>query len=68
MITLSSGARVPHIEESKCRVCKRCVAREACRTKAILTLDPEETPFIDGSRCHGCMVCIPVCPFKAVIA
>lgn len=67
MITGSSAVRVPHIEGSRCHACERCVAREACRTKAILTLDPDETPFIDGSRCHGCMVCVPACPFKAVI-
>ncbi|MEA3377640.1 MAG: 4Fe-4S binding protein [Anaerolineae bacterium] len=22
---------------------------------------------MDGNRCHGCMVCVPACPFGAVV-
>lgn len=67
MISHPAAAKVPRIDESQCRTCKRCVARKACRTKAILTLDPDETPFIDSSRCHGCMICVPACPFEAIV-
>lgn len=68
MITHPPASKVPHIDASECQTCKRCEARKVCRTKAILALDPGEAPFIDGSRCHGCMVCVPACPFEAVVA
>lgn len=67
MVTHPSASKLPRIDESECRVCKRCVARKACRTKAILALDPGEAPFIDGNRCRGCMVCVPACPFEAIV-
>jgi MinD superfamily P-loop ATPase len=68
MINHPPASKVPHIDEVECRTCKKCAARKVCRTKAILVLDPGEAPFIDGSRCHGCMICVPACPFEAVVA
>lgn len=59
--------KLPWIDDSICRACRKCAARQACRVKAILALDPGEPPFIDGSRCYGCMVCLPACPYGAVI-
>ncbi len=66
--TVHSASRmdVPHIDEGRCRACRRCLARKPCRVKAIVQLDPGEAPFIDASRCHGCLVCIPACPFGAI--
>jgi MinD superfamily P-loop ATPase len=63
-----AAAKTPHIDDDKCRVCSACMAREACKVKAIVALDRGEPPFVDGSRCHGCMVCIPACPFEAVLS
>ncbi len=54
------------VDDDLCRVCKRCLASEACRGKAFRILDKGEAPFIDMSRCWGCMLCIPACPAGAV--
>ncbi len=61
-------AKIPHVDESQCQACSKCVARKACRVKAIVIIDPGESPFIDGNLCYGCMVCVPTCPFEAVVA
>mgnify|MGYP001137425721 CR=1 FL=1 len=58
---------VPHVEEHVCHLCQACKARAACKTKAVMILDPGESPYIDGSRCRGCLVCVPACPFGAVV-
>jgi len=63
----SQVTSVPHIVDEHCRACRKCVAREVCRTKAILQLDPGEPPFIDPSRCYGCRACIPACPNGAIV-
>jgi MinD superfamily P-loop ATPase len=60
--------RIPRVDESQCRVCRRCVARQACRVKAMVAIDPGEPPFVDGSRCYGCLVCVPACPHEAILA
>lgn len=57
---------VPRIVDERCRACRKCLAREACRSKAILQIDPGEPPFIDPNRCYGCRACIPVCPAGAI--
>ncbi|MBS3783519.1 MAG: 4Fe-4S binding protein [Anaerolineae bacterium] len=63
----ASSSKTPRVDESRCRVCQKCAARAACRTKAIIALDPGEAPFVDGGRCHGCRVCMPACPFEALV-
>ncbi|GEM_PF-2898811 len=55
------------IDEQACRHCRRCLAAEACRGNAFLVLDPEDSAFIDMSRCWGCLKCMTVCPFRAVV-
>jgi MinD superfamily P-loop ATPase len=57
---------VPHIVDARCRACRKCLAREVCRSKAILQIDPGEPPFIDPNRCYGCRACIPACPQGAI--
>ncbi len=57
---------IPQVVDDLCRVCRKCLARQVCRSKAILQMDPDEPPFIDASLCYGCRVCIPVCPNGAI--
>jgi MinD superfamily P-loop ATPase len=57
---------VPHVVDDRCQACPKCFARQACRSKAILQLDPGESPYIDASLCYGCRVCIPACPHEAI--
>src|SRR3990172_1247218 len=42
-----------------CRACDPCSARPACKTKAVVKLDPDEPAVIDLSRCSGCGDCLP---------
>ncbi len=55
------------IDDVICRRCRRCPAGEACRGSAFIRFDPDESTFIDMSRCWGCLKCVVVCPFGAVI-
>jgi len=69
MQTLASAYLVaPHIVQERCRACNKCLARQVCRPRAILIKDPEDSPFIDASRCYGCRACVTACPFDAVAA
>jgi len=54
------------VDDALCHACKRCLAGAACRGKAFRILDRGEPPFIDTSRCWGCLVCVAECPFGAV--
>lgn len=62
-----SPRKVPRVDEGRCQVCRKCEARKVCKTKAIVALDPGESPFIDGNLCYGCLICVPACPFGAVL-
>lgn len=55
------------INDDLCHACRRCLADEACRGSAFVRFDKEESPFIDMSRCWGCMECMAACPFGAVV-
>jgi MinD superfamily P-loop ATPase len=55
------------IDEDRCHVCGKCLAKTVCRGNAIRVIDRGETPFIDMSRCWACMVCMSACPFDAVV-
>jgi MinD superfamily P-loop ATPase len=57
----------PSIDTELCRACRKCVARSACRTKAIRVIDPGEPPFIDGHLCLGCYECVAACPSGAIV-
>jgi len=64
--TKAQTTDIPHVVDELCQACRKCLAREACRSKAILQIDPGEPPFIDPSRCFGCRACIPACPVRAI--
>ncbi len=65
--TKAQVTAVPHVDDDLCHACRKCQARQVCKSKAILQLDPDEPPFIDASRCYGCQACIPACPFGAIV-
>jgi MinD superfamily P-loop ATPase len=67
MLASGSPDRFPRVDDDRCRVCERCAAKSACRTKALMIVDPGEPPYVDGSRCQGCRVCVPACLFGAVV-
>lgn len=54
------------IDDEHCQACRRCLAAEACKVRAIVRLDADEPPFLDVSRCYDCRLCIPACPFGAI--
>lgn len=47
-------------------MCEPCQARQACNTRAIVRLDPDEPPYIDPSRCTGCVKCVVACIYAAI--
>lgn len=55
-----------HVDTYTCRTCSICQARLVCKTRAIVQYERGDLPAIDASRCRGCMICIPACPFGAV--
>jgi TPP-dependent indolepyruvate ferredoxin oxidoreductase alpha subunit len=65
-----AGASLPFtlmIDHARCAQCHPCMAADSCRGKAIRVIDPEDGPFVDMARCRGCLDCVPLCPFDAVI-
>jgi len=50
-----------------CQTCSGCQARLVCKTRAIVQYERGDLPAIEHERCRGCMVCIPACPFGAVV-
>ena len=55
------------MDDDKCQACRKCAARKVCRVKALVAIDPGEPPFVDASRCYGCLICLPACPFEAIV-
>ena len=55
------------VDDDLCQVCLRCAPKKMCRGSAFIRFEREDAPFIDMSRCWGCMECIPECPFDAIV-
>ena len=55
------------VDDDLCHVCKKCLADQVCRGNAFVRFDREDSPFIDMSRCWGCMLCVEACPFGAIV-
>ena len=55
------------VDDDLCQACSPCLAGDVCRGNAFRRFDRDESPFLDMSRCWGCMDCVPVCPFEAVV-
>lgn len=58
------GQRVPEIDLSKCRGCKKCKIENNCPIKVAKMADGKIQ--IDTSACNHCGRCIGQCPFGAV--
>ena len=54
------------LQTENCRACRRCLAAEICKVRAIMRIDDDEPPYIDIERCYDCRLCIPACPFGAL--
>jgi Fe-S-cluster-containing hydrogenase component 2 len=54
------------INEDRCHVCGKCLAKAACHHGAIRTIDRGEAPVVDTSQCWRCLTCLNACPFGAV--
>jgi Fe-S-cluster-containing hydrogenase component 2 len=65
--TKTQAKSVPYVDVALCHSCRKCVARQTCKSKALTQVDPEEPPFVDASRCYGCHACVVECPFGAII-
>jgi MinD superfamily P-loop ATPase len=55
------------VDDDLCQACRPCLANDVCKGKAFRRFERDENPFLDMSRCWGCLDCIPVCPFEAVV-
>ena len=55
------------VDDDLCQVCKQCLAADECKGSAFIRLDPDDSPFIDMSRCWGCFTCLDACPHGAVV-
>lgn len=55
------------IETETCQACRPCLAADVCNVRAIMRIDLDEPPYIDIERCYDCRLCIPACPFGALL-
>ncbi len=63
---IGANYRVPRVDAEKCRACRKCLARQVCRVKALIQFEAHELPYVDQTLCRGCLVCMQECPFKAI--
>jgi len=60
---ISATVMVPKIIEEKCTFCGECSAK--CHYNALVSL-PKIPPLVFPGLCHGCGLCIHVCPEYAI--
>jgi carbon-monoxide dehydrogenase iron sulfur subunit len=60
---LIAGLYVPHV----CRNCKNAPCVDVCKRGAIVKDAETGWVVINYERCSHCLLCIPVCPFGAII-
>lgn len=60
---ISATVMVPKIIEEKCTFCGECSAK--CQYNALVSL-PNIPPLVFSGLCHGCGLCIHVCPEGAI--
>ncbi len=58
--------RIPAVDSETCRACSRCLARTACKLKALVQFDANELPYVNRDLCRGCLDCVEKCPFGAI--
>lgn len=56
----------PIINFEICQACHPCLARQVCKTRAIVKLDSDEPPDIAIERCSGCSACVLACACGAI--
>jgi Fe-S-cluster-containing hydrogenase component 2 len=54
------------VNGEKCKACAPCLARQVCKTKALMQIDAGEPAIIDVTRCRGCGDCMHACPYAAI--
>lgn len=60
------GQRLPQIDQSKCKGCKKCQVQNTCPIKVAKMVDGKIQ--IDPEKCNHCGRCTDICPFDAVEA
>lgn len=58
------GQRLPQIDQSKCKGCKKCQVQNTCPIKVAKMVDGKIQ--IDPEKCNHCGRCTDICPFDAV--
>ena len=66
IVVIRASYRVPKVDAEKCRACRKCLARNSCRSKALVQFESNELPYIDQELCRGCLTCVQECPFEAI--
>jgi len=61
-------ATEPTVAYARYQICRKCVAAQHCRYRALARFDRKEPPYIDLDLCGGCGECIPFCPHGAIVA
>jgi Pyruvate/2-oxoacid:ferredoxin oxidoreductase delta subunit len=55
------------VDDDRCQRCKTCLSDGICRGNAFVRFERAESPYINMSKCWGCLVCVKACPFEAVV-